>query len=665
MSQRRVWHYRCSVVDCKSERKSLHTLPASEDLKSRWITFIFDGNVPSTVGKFLYVCANHFTSDCFLNKGQYQAGFASKLKLKDGSVPTVRDPGSHLETSAGPSSAAQASPAVSAVDSVLQWANTLTSGVCTQTSSSGVQSTGVDAESPSPSLPLPISSGTTSNASRSAPPAELSEHLCSGTSVGLLRESLHQETDLSSTATSKSDENEETNSTQSKTIVNDSCLMELFKKCQTCGHTITKKKVSHYGAQTKVTWSCLGGHKGVWMSSPYLLEAFPEIHLLTALSILFSGGTYTHFRQWAKHLHLNFMGHETFLEVQKAHISPEMKRTNRAEQEAILAKDIYRQAEGSLRHISDALKKIKAERREKRALSSSSSLSSSEERSSALKTAAETSIQESFASSSPGPDHESGQQHQHEAKHQSNTTHQTSSELAWIQDSSEEMEVTIAEDEYDSVKKIKSESTDLRAAGPNDSGDEDVYVPIIPQRSTASELLLECEEEELEPWQKQTSLIKVKVEDDVEDTANDQTECKPEPSLLQEDAVNTSPPELKTETPQPAVFNNQAFMVASPQLTSSTDFIGSLRTHCLAGTPFAIVPVQQQLFHKVSAATVTPGPDGAVHTSEVHQISNNPVSSSSVLSPAASSSRQQADQPESQTLSVPFSLPRFTVLELP
>ncbi len=32
-------------------------------------------------------CANHFTPDCFLNMGQFKAGFVKKFKLKDGLVP--------------------------------------------------------------------------------------------------------------------------------------------------------------------------------------------------------------------------------------------------------------------------------------------------------------------------------------------------------------------------------------------------------------------------------------------------------------------------------------------------------------------------------------------------------------------------------------------------
>ena len=81
-------HKRCSVVGCMDVHKSLHRVP--EDERATWIDFIFEGEVPATVGKNLLVCANQFTTDCFSNFGQYTEGLAVKLYLNVGSLPTLR-----------------------------------------------------------------------------------------------------------------------------------------------------------------------------------------------------------------------------------------------------------------------------------------------------------------------------------------------------------------------------------------------------------------------------------------------------------------------------------------------------------------------------------------------------------------------------------------------
>ncbi|XP_032370017.1 uncharacterized protein LOC116688243 [Etheostoma spectabile] len=600
----------CSVPGCKGYKKArsrgvvFHSLPTRDPGRCRkWLKAIqnpkFDENTPVRKYGNIRVCSQHFKPEDYEPDIQAEVMKTTPRKiLKSGVVPTVFSgrQQADLRTS------------MPADDR----GRTEGQSTSSQAFFLGVEGTGVDSAS-SPALPITIASRAASIPSQPPLPAELGGSLCRVASVDRPKESFHQDTELSSTVTSKSDDNTEKDLNQSRTIVNDRCLMELFKKCQTCGQPITKNKVSRCGAQTKVKWSCLGGHRGIWMSSPHLWEAFPEIHFLITLSVLFSGGTFTHFKKWAKHLHLNFMGHKTFFEIQKAYLNPEMKRMNRTEQVQIFAKNVHKPPEGIL-HISDPLKKMKAKsrRREKEAL-----VSSYEKRSPIL-VSTKMCLREPTAQSSLGrlSTSEKGKwKHEHWSK-----TTPMASEVDCLQDSFEEMEVTIEDDECNRVKNRLSdltsdmenveEITELSAPRAADSCDEDVYVPIIPQRSKISELLLECEEEELEPWQKHTLHVRLKEEIDVEEEDvrelnDDQTDCKPDPSSLQN---------------------------------------WSAGQH-----------------------TLKPEADGFVHTSEVHQISDNPVSLSSVQSPvvyATSSNQLQSEQSNSQTLSALLSVPCFAEVKL-
>ncbi|XP_056587765.1 piggyBac transposable element-derived protein 4-like [Triplophysa dalaica] len=81
---------RCAVYGCV-RTTSLHMLPKDPDVREKWIQFIVKKS-STQINAHLRVCSSHFTSGCFENKSQYDAGFAQKLLLKDRAVPTIWDP---------------------------------------------------------------------------------------------------------------------------------------------------------------------------------------------------------------------------------------------------------------------------------------------------------------------------------------------------------------------------------------------------------------------------------------------------------------------------------------------------------------------------------------------------------------------------------------------
>ena len=90
MSLLRARHANYSVVGYKDQHQCPYSVPAPEEQKRQWLCFIL--MAMCWLHCFLYVCANHFTSDCFSNEGQYKAGFALTQILVNGSVPHIQDP---------------------------------------------------------------------------------------------------------------------------------------------------------------------------------------------------------------------------------------------------------------------------------------------------------------------------------------------------------------------------------------------------------------------------------------------------------------------------------------------------------------------------------------------------------------------------------------------
>ncbi|XP_067293513.1 zinc finger protein 280C isoform X1 [Pseudorasbora parva] len=209
-----------------------------------------------------------------------------------------------------------------------------------------------------------------------------------------------------------------------------------------------------------------------------------------------------------------------------------------------------------------------------------------------------------------------------------------------------------------------------------------------------SELFMECEEEELEPWQKaipEINLIDLDDDDDDDEPIFVGEICSSKPAAsTRPGAVNqpnqrnvpvqnpsmlassqktpqASPNPARVATgptlmvrgsatsggnpilipinatlgppaaPQPIIINNQGYIVASPQnLNSNTSFISSLGSQYPPGTTITVLPAAgQQIVPQVTAA---PKP-GVIHRPQVQLIQDNVVTLSNVQAPANLSSQ--------------------------
>ncbi|XP_051920073.1 zinc finger protein 280C isoform X1 [Hippocampus zosterae] len=213
-----------------------------------------------------------------------------------------------------------------------------------------------------------------------------------------------------------------------------------------------------------------------------------------------------------------------------------------------------------------------------------------------------------------------------------------------------------------------------------------------------SELFMECEEEELEPWQKPAPQH-VLIEDDDDDdepifvgvvsknekevppispppsktnVEKQETNSAPAPApapastpasssimlplKIAGNAISTSSSGFTTLTPQPVIVNDQGLIVTQ-QLTSNNNLIATLGNQYPPGTKFALVTAgqPQQLIQRFSP--VTTAVPGVVHRPHVQQIRNNVVTLANVQNPTVYTTKPhllQVSQATSlQTIALP------------
>ncbi|XP_060767616.1 zinc finger protein 280C isoform X2 [Neoarius graeffei] len=215
-----------------------------------------------------------------------------------------------------------------------------------------------------------------------------------------------------------------------------------------------------------------------------------------------------------------------------------------------------------------------------------------------------------------------------------------------------------------------------------------------------SELFMECEEEELEPWQRAIPEISLLDDDDDDEpifvgeicsskpTPNIRTgvgyqrnppnvtfqrvtsltspqkahqaqlnsaKQSPAPQLTvrgssqpvfipvssQSAPLQSGPKLLNTVSPQPIIINNQGYIVASPQNlnNNNSSFVTSMGSQYPQGTSFTVVPGQPMVQQVASPPKPVPG---VIHRPQVQLIQNNVVTLSNVQGPADISSQSHS-----------------------
>ncbi|XP_067269187.1 uncharacterized protein [Pseudorasbora parva] len=326
--------------DCRS---TLFRLPRDVGVRDHWLHFIFN-SVPHDYHPNLALCAAHFTEESFHNLREFNAGFAHRLVLKDGAVPTLK-----TEAACGPQ------PTTSQQGSSSQEFPTTSTLVTTH--EFGCQSDPIETKTVATamkpnirSVGTQLSMGTLRNCHFRSKGIQTTFY---GHDVGTQTTEMFPDVQLSSTAVRGSvfrpskrprlvldDEEEEpelhvepNDSTynpdsvvteeseltiepqpehsENKYIVFESCLRELFVSCPVCKTkcVVQSRRRGTFVAFTQLCEKC--NYHRQWQSQP-MLGSTPLGNLLLSAATYFTGGSFKQLEKIFKAMKLQIMQFVTF-----------------------------------------------------------------------------------------------------------------------------------------------------------------------------------------------------------------------------------------------------------------------------------------------------------------------------------------------------------------
>ncbi|KAL2096063.1 hypothetical protein ACEWY4_008211 [Coilia grayii] len=325
-----------ACVICGSKTCTLFSLPKNEDLKKKWLEFIF-GIPPVLYSPAINVCSDHFNHSDFSNFGAYSSGFSSRLVLKPGSVPSRRSTTSTQPVSTNTSQTLVSIPSHASIQTDPPNLPALTSRA-TQLSAGTlghhVRSKGTQTESY-------ITSKTTATSTLDAPwgPPTSTPIKCRPAKRPRVDEDEEEdESDVSAVtphdstydpAQSMSNVSQSSQLTDmpstgykdSKYIVFEKNLMELFATCPVCSR-VSEVRTYTRGTFLSVDQKCHHCHFArQWKSQP-VIGSSPVGNIQLSAAIYFTGTSYFQVQKVFQTMHLQNISYSAFRRHAKTYIEP-------------------------------------------------------------------------------------------------------------------------------------------------------------------------------------------------------------------------------------------------------------------------------------------------------------------------------------------------------
>ena len=384
----------CSAIGCTNRStdhncdKSFHRLPADDEFSDTWLKNIKRKGAED-LGT-LRICSDHFEKECFERDLKSELmGTKKKSKLKPGSVPTIfvfsRSTEKRKSTEKRLLESSKKQLISQACDTIPEERFQLSPISASTSSCNETPETCVDNNASAKIHIETKNQGTQTRRSNTltnvsvntdisfSPNLQLTNHSFSQTretpsvDEGVSDENVSEhEFDVSYSISSQQSQTESDSSISTddsspihvssnpledtKFIVFWSALMPLFQFCFTCKSSAYIKKIYYKGYALVVTMFCISNHETTWCSQPIINDMFAA-NLLIPASILFTGGTFTQFKEICDAFGLKSMGKTLYHRIQNKYLFPCIHKIYKTFQAVIIDKVKER---GAVNVIGDA-----------------------------------------------------------------------------------------------------------------------------------------------------------------------------------------------------------------------------------------------------------------------------------------------------------------------